>query len=75
MVCSGGIRPRTVDHVGWLVLKGIPWLWRRGRDLLPYAAAIMWRAAKESWHQEHAQPDLPSAGPNVASASVLSTMD
>lgn len=49
LACSGGLRPRTVDHVGWLVVKGIPWLWRRGRDLLPYAARIMAASAKESY--------------------------
>jgi lysophospholipase L1-like esterase len=49
LLCSGGIQPRTVDHVGWLVVKGIPWLWRRGRDLLPYAAAIMAASAKQSY--------------------------
>lgn len=46
LVCSGGTRPRTIDHVAWLVIKGIPWLWRRGRDLLPHAAAIMIRSAR-----------------------------
>lgn len=45
LACSGGVAPRTIDHVGWLVLKGVPWLWRRGRDLLPYAAAILVRSA------------------------------
>jgi lysophospholipase L1-like esterase len=49
LVCSGGIRPRTIDHVGWLVVKGLPWLGRRGRDLLPYAAGIMAASARESW--------------------------
>lgn len=49
LVCSGGIQPRTVDHVGWLVLKGIPWLWRRGRDFLPYAVTIMAASAKQSY--------------------------
>lgn len=49
LACSGGIQPRTVDHVGWLVLKGIPWLCRRGKDFLPYAFAIMAASAKESY--------------------------
>ncbi|WP_370942673.1 SGNH/GDSL hydrolase family protein [Amycolatopsis sp. cg5] len=50
LTCSGGVDPSTADHVGWLVLKGIPWLWRRGRDFVPYAAVIMWRSwrARES---------------------------
>ncbi|WP_418190806.1 SGNH/GDSL hydrolase family protein [Amycolatopsis albispora] len=46
--CSGGATAGAVQHVGWLVLKGIPWLWRRGRDLLPYAARIMWRSYWEN---------------------------
>ncbi|WP_158892090.1 SGNH/GDSL hydrolase family protein [Amycolatopsis anabasis] len=45
LVCSGGRQTTAVHHVGWLVVKGIPWLWRRGRDLLPYAAGIMLRSA------------------------------
>ncbi|HVV13019.1 SGNH/GDSL hydrolase family protein [Amycolatopsis sp.] len=61
LVCSGGIRPRTIDHVGWLVLKGIPWLWRRGRDLLPYAAGIMASAAMAAWRAD--QPAAVEAAP------------
>ncbi|WP_086849858.1 SGNH/GDSL hydrolase family protein [Amycolatopsis kentuckyensis] len=44
LTCSGGVEPSTTGHVGWLVLKGIPWLWRRGREFLPYAAVIMWNS-------------------------------
>ncbi|HET6704635.1 SGNH/GDSL hydrolase family protein [Amycolatopsis sp.] len=44
LTCSGGVQPSTTGHVGWLVLKGIPWLWRRGREFLPYAAVIMWNS-------------------------------
>ncbi|WAL63127.1 SGNH/GDSL hydrolase family protein [Amycolatopsis cynarae] len=47
LVCSGGVRPRTVDHLAWLVVKGIPWLWRRGRDLVPHAARILLESARE----------------------------
>jgi lysophospholipase L1-like esterase len=42
--CSGGAGASTAKHVLWLVLKGIPWLWRRGADLVPYAAAVLLRA-------------------------------
>ncbi|WP_433271809.1 SGNH/GDSL hydrolase family protein [Actinosynnema sp. CS-041913] len=42
--CTGGLRVTPVHHAAWLVFKGIPWLWRRGRDFLPYAAAIMYRS-------------------------------
>lgn len=38
--CGGGAEATAWAHVGWLVVKGIPWLGRRGRDLIPYAAAI-----------------------------------
>ncbi|WP_103350551.1 SGNH/GDSL hydrolase family protein [Amycolatopsis sp. CA-128772] len=44
LTCSGGVEPSAAGHVGWLVLKGIPWLWRRGREFLPYAAVIMWNS-------------------------------
>jgi lysophospholipase L1-like esterase len=69
LVCSGGIRPRTIDHVGWLLFKGIPWLWRRGRDLLPYAVSIIVRSTLAS---RRAQPEL-SAGANVNGASAPDT--
>ena len=42
--CSGGVQPGAAMHVAWLVFKGIPWLWRRGRDLVPHAAGIMLRS-------------------------------
>ncbi|MEV4312183.1 SGNH/GDSL hydrolase family protein [Actinocrispum sp. NPDC049592] len=45
LVCSGGRQVGTAGHVAWLILKGIPWLWRRGRDLVPYAVSIMVKSA------------------------------
>ncbi|MDT7645805.1 MAG: hypothetical protein QOC75_2805, partial [Pseudonocardiales bacterium] len=33
----------AAHHLLWLLFKGLPWLWRRGRDLVPYAASIAWR--------------------------------
>jgi lysophospholipase L1-like esterase len=45
LVCSGGRQVGTAGHVLWLIIKGIPWLWRRGRDLVPYAVSIMVRSA------------------------------
>jgi lysophospholipase L1-like esterase len=44
--CSGGVEPSAAGHLGWLVLKGIPWLCRRGREFLPYAAVIMWNSVR-----------------------------
>ncbi len=66
LVCSGGVRPRTIDHVGWLVVKGVPWLWRRGRDLLPYAAGIMAASAKQSYltWRSRTVSEVPMAGPS-----------
>ncbi|SEP43506.1 Lysophospholipase L1 [Amycolatopsis saalfeldensis] len=46
LTCSGGVEPSAAGHFGWLVLKGVPWLWRRGREFLPYAAVIMWRSLR-----------------------------
>lgn len=44
LACGGGSAPRRVEHLGWLLAKGVPWLWRRGRDLIPHAAGIMARS-------------------------------
>lgn len=69
--CSGGVRPRTLDHLGWLVAKGIPWLWRRGRDLTPYAARILFEAACEDLRgrRGHADPEAaPGAGAEAGPA-------
>jgi hypothetical protein len=35
--CAGGRMPGRLARWGWLVFKGLPWLVRRGRDLVPYA--------------------------------------
>jgi lysophospholipase L1-like esterase len=42
LACTGGRPAGPLAHWGWLVFKGVPWLFRRGRDLIPYAArAVM----------------------------------
>jgi lysophospholipase L1-like esterase len=46
--CSGGLTTGAVDHIGWLIVQGIPWLVRRGKDFLPYAAVIFARHAADS---------------------------
>ncbi len=43
LACSGGRQLTTAHHVAWLVCHGVPWLGRRGRDLLPHAAALVLR--------------------------------
>jgi lysophospholipase L1-like esterase len=41
--CAGGRQLTTADHIAWLVCRGVPWLARRGRDLLPHAAGVVLR--------------------------------
>jgi lysophospholipase L1-like esterase len=43
LACSGGRQLTTAHHAAWLVCHGVPWLARRGRDLLPHAAGLMLR--------------------------------
>jgi lysophospholipase L1-like esterase len=43
MAKAGGREISAAHHLLWLLFKGLPWLWRRGRDLVPYAASIAWR--------------------------------
>jgi len=43
LACSGGRKVTTMHHLGWLLLQGVPWLARRGRDFLPHAAALVLR--------------------------------
>ena len=43
LTCSGGRQVTAADHLAWLVLQGVPWLGRRGREFLPYAAALTLR--------------------------------
>jgi len=59
LTCAGGARSSTVDHVAWLVGKGVPWLWRRGRDLVPYAAGILVRGLLR--RDRAPEPDQPLA--------------
>ncbi|MGH3788999.1 MAG: SGNH/GDSL hydrolase family protein [Pseudonocardiaceae bacterium] len=43
LTCSGGRQLTTTDHVVWLACHGVPWLVRRGRDLLPHAVGLALR--------------------------------
>ncbi|MBV8540525.1 MAG: SGNH/GDSL hydrolase family protein [Pseudonocardiales bacterium] len=43
LTCADGRQLTAADHVAWLVCHGVPWLVRRGRDLLPHAAAVVLR--------------------------------
>jgi hypothetical protein len=50
MECSGGRGASTLEHIAWLLIKGLPWLWRRGSDLVPYAAGVLVRAVLRTEH-------------------------
>ncbi|PRY40781.1 anti-sigma factor antagonist [Umezawaea tangerina] len=39
--CTGGVRITPLHHAAWLLVKGVPWLWRRGRDLFPLVVRII----------------------------------
>jgi lysophospholipase L1-like esterase len=43
LTCTDGRALSAADHLAWLVCRGVPWLVRRGRDLLPHAAAVVLR--------------------------------
>lgn len=51
-VCLGGREIRSLDRVLWLIVKGVPWVWRRGADLLPY----MLDALFDRWLRAEQQP-------------------
>jgi lysophospholipase L1-like esterase len=41
--CSGGRQLTVAHHIAWLVFRGLPWLARRSRDLIPHAAGLVLR--------------------------------
>jgi len=60
--CGGSRQITNFERVAWMVVKGIPWLWRRSRDLLPYAAGVLldeWRKPTRVQTQTRPQPVLP----------------
>lgn len=68
LACAGGAKISGLDHVAWLVLKGIPWLFRRGSDFVPHVASTVLRTAwtnRASKRPEQAweQPVIPHTRP------------
>ncbi|HYS41738.1 MAG TPA: hypothetical protein VEO01_39485, partial [Pseudonocardiaceae bacterium] len=55
--CAGSRPISQVDRLAWLVGKGIPWLWRRGQDLVPYALGVLVNAAIKPTPAQPVQPD------------------
>ncbi|HEY4454429.1 MAG TPA: SGNH/GDSL hydrolase family protein [Pseudonocardiaceae bacterium] len=45
LACSGGRVVTRTQRAAWLIVKGIPWLLRRGSDLVPHLVVAMLRAA------------------------------
>jgi hypothetical protein len=39
--CAGGRPPSRLARGAWLIGKGVPWLCRRARDLVPYAVTAL----------------------------------
>lgn len=76
--CSGGVPAGPLARTGWLVFKGLPWLWRRGSDLVPYALGVLLRsllgAEPATPPAQPAQPARPSLAANAASASASETL-
>lgn len=46
--CAGSATVSRFDRLAWLVVKGIPWVWRRGSDLVPYAVGALLDAYRTS---------------------------
>jgi lysophospholipase L1-like esterase len=52
--CGGSATTSRFAHVAWLVVKGVPWLLRRGTDLLPYALQALGEAGRPTTQVERA---------------------
>ncbi|GAB2661957.1 SGNH/GDSL hydrolase family protein [Saccharopolyspora gloriosae] len=61
--CSGGARITPWHHLAWLVFRGVPWLVRRGSDLLPHAAAVVVREIAESRRERRVRRGLRPVEP------------
>lgn len=57
LCCGGSAHITNAQRVLWLIVKGLPWLWRRGFDLLPYALQALVEAMLPT--------DIPAADPVV----------
>ena len=78
LTCSGGRRSTVVQHAAWLAVRGLPWLWRRGRDLLPYGVDLLVRELVRPNAPLRAAPSQPpgagsspSSAPAVGATSVV----
>jgi lysophospholipase L1-like esterase len=58
----GGAVATRRAHAWWLVSQGAPWMWRRGRDLLPHATALALREVVP--RRRSAVPVMPGQRPD-----------
>lgn len=61
--CGGAARVTNFQRVLWLVVKGLPWLWRRGFDLAPYAMQAVVEAMSPTPLSASGVAAAPLAGP------------
>ncbi len=55
LTCGGGRQVTAAHHAAWLVVKGVPWLCRRGKDLVPYAvSAVLQERRRQSESRKRA---------------------
>lgn len=66
LACAGGARISGMDHAGWLVLQGIPWLIRRGSDIVPHIVGTVMRT---TWTNRIARAAGTPNRPTVTSAT------
>jgi hypothetical protein len=59
---AGGREVTLLHHLVWLMIKGVPWLCRRGGDLVPYALAIALRELRRSVQPRPDGPGQPGSG-------------
>ncbi|WP_406689718.1 SGNH/GDSL hydrolase family protein [Saccharopolyspora sp. ID03-671] len=67
LTCSGGVPVTRIDHVRWLLIKGVPWVLSRTRDLTLYSLISFARKAfrRPGRAADSDAPTAPSDPPRV----------
>lgn len=69
LTCAGGREITAAHRVAWLVVKGLPWLVRRGSDLGP----VIVQGFAEEMLRRRTGPDLQAAGRSRTGAAGVAT--